>query len=158
MTTMDDEIRVPVSLPLDSDGFLRRECPTCEQEFKWFSHAEGDNDAEPVSQYFCPLCGLAAGLDSWWTPTQLEYGFGSASGALDQAMQDALADALKGIKGMKFEPNSSFSLDIETPDSLIEPDDMIIVEPPCHPNEPLKVPEAFTERMFCLICGAQFAA
>ena len=156
--TMDDEIRVPVSLPLDNDGFLRRECPTCEQEFKWFSHAEGDDDAEPVSQYFCPLCGVAAGLDSWWTPAQLEYGFGSASGALDQAMQDALADAFKGIEGMKFEPNSSFSLDIETPDSIIEPDDMIIVEPPCHPNEPLKVPEISTERVFCLICGARFAA
>lgn len=155
---MDEEIRVPVNLPLDSDGFLRRECPTCEQEFKWFSHAEGDEDAEPVSQYFCPLCGVPAGVDSWWTPAQLEYGFGSASGALDQAMQDALADAFKGIKGMKFEPDSSFSLGIETPDSLIEPDDMIIVEPPCHPHEPLKVAEASTERLFCLVCCAQFAA
>lgn len=147
-----------MSLPLDSDGFLRRECPTCEEEFKWFSHAEGDDDAEPVSQYFCPLCGVPAGLDPWWTPAQLEYGFGSAGGAIDQAMQDAMTDAFKGIKGMKFELNSSFSLDIETPDSLIEPDDMVIVEPPCHPNEPLKVPEASTERVFCLICGAQFAA
>lgn len=155
---MDEEIRVPVSLPLDSDGFLRRECPTCEEEFKWFSHAEGDDDAEPASQYFCPLCGVPAGLDSWWTPAQLEYGFGSAGGAIDQAMKDALTDAFKGIKGMKFEPNASFSLDIETPDPLIEPDDMVIVEPPCHPNEPLKVPEASTERVFCLICGAQFAA
>lgn len=155
---MDEEIRVPVSLPLDSDGFLRRECPTCEQEFQWFSHTEGDDDAELVSQYFCPLCGIAAGVDSWWTPAQLEYGFGSAGGVLDQAVQDALEDAFKDIKGMKFEPNSSFSLDIETPDPLIEPDDMVIVEPPCHPHEPLKVPEISTERLFCLICGAQFAA
>jgi ribosomal protein S27E len=156
--TMNDEIRVPVSLPLDSDGFLRRECPTCEEEFKWFSHAEGDHDAEQASQYFCPICGAAAGLDSWWTPAQLEYGFGSASGAIDEAMNDAIADAFKGIKGLKFKQNSSFSLDIETPDPLIEPDDMVIVEPPCHTNEPLKVPEGSTERVFCLVCGAQFAA
>lgn len=155
---MDEEIRVPVSLPLDSDGFLRRECPTCEQEFKWFSHAEGDDDAEPASQYFCPLCSVASGPDSWWTPAQLEYGFGSVGGAIDQAMNDALADAFKGIKGMKFEQNAPFSLDIETPEPLIEPDDMVIVEPPCHPNEPLKVPEASTEGVSCLICGAQFAA
>lgn len=156
--TMDEEIQVPVSLPLDNDGFLRRECPTCEEEFKWFSHAEGDVDAEPASQYFCPLCGVPAGLDSWWTPAQIEYGFGSAGGAIDQAMKDAVAEAFKGIKGMELKPNPSFSLDIETPDPLIEPDDMTIVEPPCHPNEPVKVPDASTERMFCLICGAQFAA
>lgn len=146
-----------MSLPLDSDGFLRRECPTCEQEFKWFHHAEGGNDAEFVSQYFCPLCGVAAGLESWWTPAQLEYGLGSIGGALDQAVQDALADAFKGIKGMRVERNSSFSLDIPTPDALVEPDDMAIVEPPCHPNEPLKVPEASTECLFCLVCGARFA-
>lgn len=138
---MDDEIRVPLSLPLDSDGFLRRECPTCEEEFKWFSHAEDDHEAEPTFQYFCPICGVAAGLDSWWTPAQLEYGFGSAGGAIDQAMNDAIADAFKGIKGMKFNQNSSFSLDIETPDPLIESDDMVIVEPPCHPNEPLRSPK-----------------
>ncbi|WP_219816266.1 hypothetical protein [Arthrobacter sp. 08Y14] len=155
---MDDEIQIPISMPLDSDGFLRRECPTCEQEFKWFNHAEGDQDAAQVSQYFCPLCGAAAGLDSWWTPAQLEYGFGSASGAIDEAMNAAIADAFKGVKGMKFKQNSSFSLDIEAPDPLIEPDDMLIVEPPCHTNEPLKVPEGFTEGVFCLICGAQFAA
>jgi len=155
---MDDEIRVPISLPLDSDGFLRRECPNCEEEFKWFSHAEGDQDAEEVAQYFCPVCGAAAGLDSWWTPAQLEYGFGSASEAIDQVMSDAIADAFKGIKGIKFQPNSSFSLDIETPDPLTEPDDMVIVEPPCHPHEPLKIPEVVTERVFCLICGEQFAA
>lgn len=155
---MDDEIRVPISLPLDSDGFLRRECPNCEEEFKWFSHAEGDQDAEEVSQYFCPVCGAAAGLDSWWTPAQLEYGFGSASESIDQAMNDAIADAFKGIKGMKFKANSSFSLDIETPDPLVELDDMVIVEPPCHTNEPLKIPQSATEHVFCLICGAEFAA
>lgn len=155
---MDEEIQVSVSLPLDSDGFLRRECPTCEEEFKWFSHAEGDGDAEPASQYFCPLCGVPAGLESWWTPAQLEYGFGSAGGEIDQLMKDAVTDAFKGIKGIKLQSNSSFSLDIETPDPLTEPDDMVIVEPPCHPSEPLKIPEAVTERVFCLICGEQFAA
>lgn len=57
---MDEEIRIPVSLPPpDSDGFLRRECPSCEREFKWFSHNEGDPNAEPATQYFCPLCTLA---------------------------------------------------------------------------------------------------
>ena len=43
-----DEIEIPVTMPLDGDGFLRRECPTCEEEFKWYAHEEGDADAEAV--------------------------------------------------------------------------------------------------------------
>jgi hypothetical protein len=154
---MDEEIRIPVSLPLDSDGFLRRECPNCEREFKWFRHNEGDPNAEPVAQYFCPLCGEPSGLDSWWTPAQLEYGYGSAGGAIDQVVKDAMSDLFKGMKGFTYKPNSSFSLDIETPDSLVEPDDMVMVESPCHPNEPLKVPEDATDRVHCLVCGTAFA-
>lgn len=154
---MNDEIRVPVSLPLDSDGFLRRECPDCEREFKWFSHQAGDPDAEIVDQYFCPLCGVPAGTGSWWTPAQLEYMNGVSGPAIDQHMRDLVERMLKGVKGMKFEPNASFSLGIETPDALAEPDDaMTIAEPPCHPNEPVKVPDG-TAKVHCLICGNPFA-
>lgn len=158
MTTMDDEIRIPVSLPLDSDGFLRRECPTCEREFKWFSHDGGDANAEPATQYFCPLCGEPSGLDSWWTPAQLEYGYGSAGDTIDQVIKDSMADMFKGMKGFTYKPNPSFNLDIETPDPLTEPDDMVMVEPPCHSNEPLKVPEEATRHIFCLVCGTAFSA
>ena len=154
---MNDEIRVPVSLPLDSDGFLRRECPTCEQEFKWFSHQEDDPDAELTEQYFCPLCGVPAGLDSWWTTAQLEYMNGASGPAIDQYIQDSVAQALKGVKGMSFKPNRSFSLGIETPEALAEPDDMLIAEPPCHPNEPVKVPEEQSSKVYCLVCGSAFA-
>lgn len=154
---MNDEIRVPVSLPLDTDGFLRRECPSCEQEFKWFSHPEGDPNAEIVDQYFCPLCGAPAGTDSWWTPAQLEYMHGVGGPAIDQHVQDAVTQMLKGIKGMTVKPNRSFSLGIETPDALAEPDDMMIAESPCHPNEPVKVPEEQASKIYCLVCGSAFA-
>lgn len=154
---MNEEISVSVSLPLDNDGFLRRECPNCEQEFKWFSHAEGDPDAEPVSQYFCPLCGVAADLGSWWTPEQLEYAQRIAGPELDRIVQDTVRDAFKGTKGLSFKPNRNFSFGIETPEPLTEADDMIIVEPPCHPNEPLKVPADAANNVHCLVCGTAFA-
>jgi len=155
---MDDEIRISVSVPLDSDGFLRRECPTCEREFKWYPHDDGDSDAELVTQYFCPLCGAAAGPDEWATPAQVEYMMGAAGPELDRLASDAFTDAFKGIKGMTFKPDPSFSLDIPAPEPLREPDDMVIVVPPCHPNEPLKVPEEATDSIFCLICAEQFSA
>lgn len=152
-----DDFEVPVTIPLDSDGFVRRECPTCEQEFKWYAHDSGDPDVEAADQYFCPLCGIPSGTDTWWTPAQLEFAHGSAGPALDQAVQDAMNDAFRGIKGVSFRSNRDFTLDIPTPEPLIEPDDMVIVEPPCHPHEPIKVPEAVLGRIYCLICGAPFA-
>jgi ribosomal protein S27E len=156
---MDDEIKVPVSLPLDDDGFLRRECPTCEREFKWFSHSEGDPNAEEVSQYFCPLCGAPADTNSWWTPAQLERAQGLAGPEIDRLVQDSVRNMFKGFKGFKgftFTPNSDFSFDNPTP-SLVEPRDMVIAEPPCHPNEPVKVPNNSTDAIHCLICGNQFS-
>lgn len=158
---MNDEIRVPVSLPLDNEGFLRRECPTCEQEFKWYYHGEGSDDAEHVDQYFCPRCGDAAGTDKWWTPAQLEYVHGIAGPAMDQVVNDMLDDAFKPLRNSKFikvKRTGRVSFDTPTPDPLVEPDDMVIVESPCHPNEPVKVPEDAAARVFCLICGREFAA
>ena len=32
---MSDEVQLSMSLPLADDGFMRRECTTCEREFKW---------------------------------------------------------------------------------------------------------------------------
>lgn len=155
---MDDEISVPISLPLDNDGFLRRECPTCEKQFKWYAHPEGDPDAEPVDQYFCPLCGAPSGADAWWTPAQLEYAQGAAAPALEEHVQEMLRDAFNRIKDVTFTPDPHFSLEIATPDPITEQDDMVIVEPPCHPNEPLKVPDsALGGHLHCLVCGSAFS-
>jgi hypothetical protein len=157
---MNDEIKIPVSLPLDGDGFLRRECPTCEQEFKWYVHGEDNSDAEQVDQYFCPRCGQPAGLDMWWTPAQLEYSRGIAAPEIDQAVNDMLDDAFKPLRNRKsisVKRTGRFSFDTPTPDPLIESNDMAIVESPCHPNEPVKVPEEATAQVYCLVCGTEFA-
>ena len=97
-------------------------------------------------------------VQTTWPPTpQLEFSQGIAGPAVDRAVQDLITDAFKGVKGISFEPNRNFSLEIPTPNPLTEPDDMVIVEPPCHPNEPLKVPEEATARLYCLVCGLHFA-
>lgn len=155
---MGEDISIPVQLPLDSDGFLRRECPNCEQEFKWYHHQEDDPDAERVDQCHCPRCGVAAAPDSWWTPDQLAYMQSAAAPEIERAIGDALRDAFRGVKGVKVSPNRNLRLDVDNPGQLTEPDDMVIVEPPCHPNEPLKVPDEATSQVHCLVCGAAFAA
>ena len=157
MSQMDDEIQIPVALPLDDDGFLRRECPVCEHQFKWYVHRDGDPQAEVVDQYFCPLCGEPSGLDTWWTPAQLDYAQGAAGPVLDQYLSDAFSDAFEGLKSLDFTPNRDSTLGIPTADPIAEPNDMVIAEPPCHPNEPVKVPEASAARLHCLVCGSVYA-
>ena len=64
-----------MSIPADAENFLRRECPTCEQQFKW--HLGPINDdaaaAPPPSKHYCPLCGQPALPDQWWTREQIAY-------------------------------------------------------------------------------------
>lgn len=147
-----------MSVPLDSDGYLRRECPTCEQQFKWRPSDDTDPDVEPVDQYFCPLCGVPAGLGSWWTPEQLDHAQAAVMPEAMRAITETLDDAFKSSKHVKFKKSSDTGRDLPTPNVLHEPDDMIIVEPPCHPSEPVKVPEQATGRVHCLICGEPYSA
>jgi hypothetical protein len=54
---MNDMSRL-VSLPLDEDGCLRRECPVCERQFKWWPTPDHKVDAEEmrgeIEAYICP--------------------------------------------------------------------------------------------------------
>lgn len=145
-----------MSVPLDSDGFLRRQCPACEQQFKW--HASGpDDEVEHVDQYFCPLCGRAAEINAWWTQEQLEHAQALVVPDALRAVQDALGQSLNRSRSITFKPSGDLG-DVPVPDPLYEPDDMVIVEPPCHPAEPLKVPDDAPNHYYCLVCGSPFAA
>ncbi len=140
-----------ISLPLllDGSGFLRRECPSCESEFKWFY---GDVEGKPdefldPENYFCPYCGVSADKGSWWTRAQLDYVESVAMEAVAEEIKDGLSGA-----GLKFSANDS----IESSDPPFDPDDMVMVEPPCHPFEPLKVLEDRLGQIHCLLCGQVF--
>ena len=154
-----DDISISVSLDLDADGFLNRECPTCEQTFRWFSHEENDPNTEHVDQYFCPLCGVPAGVDSWWTTEQLDQIRNVTNPELGRHIQDLFHESFKGISGITFTAHDDFDLELPTSGTLGEIDEvaMVIVESPCHPNEPVKVPERMLERLHCLVCGSLFA-
>ena len=155
---MSDEISVPVSIQLDSDGFLRRQCPSCNGEFKWLSSEDAESGDPAVDQYFCPLCGQPAPIDHWHTPAQIEYAERVAAPQVERMLANTMRDALESLKGIEFKANPDFSLEMPPPDPLVEPDDMVIVEPPCHPSEPIKVPEDSLRRIHCLVCGSMFSA
>lgn len=149
---------VPVHLPLDADNFLRRECPHCRQQFKWHNGSTADQPAGEVNPpvFHCPLCGASAGPDRWWTEEQITFIQQFGAGAALREASDELEKMFRSIKDLTYKPGQ---LDEpEPPAALYEPNDMIIVAPPCHSWEPVKVPDEATARVYCLICGEPFAA
>ncbi|MDF9814138.1 hypothetical protein [Streptomyces sp. SPB162] len=150
----------PMTLPLDHDGFLRRECPHCVRQFKWH-HGPANEEAEEQpapTAYYCPLCGQPAGMESWWTQEQLDYAQGVAAPAAVREIEQGLRDAFKGAssKYVKFDVKGGTDAP-DVPAPLTEPDDMGIVTSSCHSYEPVKVPEDTSGPYHCLICGQAFA-
>lgn len=140
-------MEIQVQHYLDDDGFFRRECPTCEREFKWFyGETEGrPEDFLDPENYFCPYCGVPSGKDTWWTQAQLQYAQAAAMGPIARQLKQELG------RSFKISINAQ-----EVPLPVVDPNDMVMVEPPCHKFEPLKVSEEWQEPLHCLICGSQF--
>jgi hypothetical protein len=73
------------------------------------------------------------------------------------AVNDEMKKAFRGLKHLKYTPGKN---NAPAPTPLVEPDDMIIIESPCHPWEPVKVPEERVNSgpLHCLVCGGTYSA
>ena len=148
-----------VSIPLDSDGFLRRECPHCQREFKWFDgQTEGTpDDWQSPDQHFCPYCGEPSDADDFMTQAQSAYVTSYAGQHAAEFVQGELENMLRGFNsGSSFLKMSVEMKEAPLPSPLSEPDDMDAIEPPCHSFEPLKVLDASAGPFFCLVCRSAF--
>lgn len=134
-----------VPVPLDSDGFLRRECPTCGEQFKWHHgpvSAQAESAPAPDS-YYCPLCGQPADPDNFLTTEQVEYAQAEAMPLVLRQLQDEV-------------PGLTVTSSVAGPPALTEPNDMQIIASPCHDYEPVKVPDDHGGPFYCLVCGAAY--
>ena len=154
------DIQLSMSLPLDKDGFLRRECPDCKRQFKWLptpaAESLGPRYVGSGRVYFCPYCYLPAAPSAWWTSEQLEY----AKVLRLQKVWAGVA-SIPGVLRRMNRPDSLIKITataptISSPEPLHEVDDMVRVDVPCHPNEPLKIDADWTEEIACLICGIRY--
>ncbi len=150
---------ISIQLPLDGDGFLRRQCAHCNGVFKWHhgpANAQAEEAPSPAA-YFCPLCGEPAEVDRWYTDEQVAYIESVAMPAVMRQTDALLRDAFSGLSSAHIKVTTSGSLDVPAePDALVEPeDDMAIVVSPCHAYEPVKV--LGTGPLHCLVCGESFA-
>lgn len=155
-TMNDDEVTVGMAVPLDSDGFLRRECPTCEREFKWLAATDEDDASDPPDGgYFCPYCAIQAPPDAWFTQAQLELAENIVARDVVGPMLD---DFSRDLKRMGRQSGGLLDVTVshdgpEEMDPLVEEDDMRRVDFPCHPAEPIKVLDDWDGPVHCLMCG-----
>lgn len=142
---------ISIELYADPSNFLRRECPACLRQFKWHVGQTAGHPADYVEpgQYHCPYCGAPADKDQWFTQEQIEYIRQYQMGPASEIIQAELKRSLG--RGVKFEPNHH-----SAPAPLVDLDDMMIVEPPCHDFEPIKVDEQWLDPLKCLVCGSAF--
>ena len=153
---MSDDVQISVPLPLDVDGFLRRECPTCERELKWRPTPEGEEPIPmPDGGYFCPYCGVQASPDAWLTEAQAAQVQQILQACVVDPMLEKFGDDLqriaRGSRGM-FSVSTRHER-TEEPRPLSEDDDMRRVDFACHPSEPVKVLKDWSGPVRCLICG-----
>ncbi|MEJ7784463.1 MAG: hypothetical protein WKF96_06640 [Solirubrobacteraceae bacterium] len=143
---MGDDMSVSVEIPLDGNGFLRRECPTCEREFKRLvGEDELGADEIPDDGYYCPYCAVKAPDDQWHTLAQVEAMTAVAAEKIFDPMLSKMANEIGG----RFEKGRRDP----APDLIEAVDDMRRVDFACHPAEAVKVAAGWDRRVSCPICG-----
>jgi len=156
-----------LSVPLDDEGFLRRECPTCEREFKWLpTKNNGGEEMKSAAdelttaadlQYICPYCGVAAPASAWHTRAQVAAMTAILEREVLQPELEKLERTFRDLDrsgGELLRVKGSLKRTPSPPaPDLTAVDDMRRVDFACHATEPLKVLETWDEPVRCLVCG-----
>lgn len=171
-----------INLPLDSDGFLRRECPYCIRQFKVEIKAEerqslieqqlqayllqqgvqqqeeegSDSISEDVNDLWCPYCGQRASPSDWWTQEQLAYVNIFAYNIMAQTLNKEFAH-LKRKTSRSSKGLISIKLDFKEmpykePWISPESDDMALYNLPCC-GTALKLKDGWCRTYYCIQCG-----
>ena len=151
-----DEISISLQLPLDEDGFLRRECPHCGRQFKQWQGTPDETQESPEA-YYCPYCYASADADTWYTAQQIEY-------IQQQAMAEVVGPHLYRLQKQieQASHNGLFRIEMDAPllvepEPLVERNDMVQLAFPCHVEEPIKVDEQWDQEVACVLCGTRYS-
>ena len=166
-----------ISIPLDDDMFLRRECPYCKKQFKIklekgelnksiqdlvdnflledSDKHEEDERCEDV-EYYCPYCSEIAASTDWWTEEQLNYSRIFIENYMNKMINETF---IKEMEKMS-RNNSSISFKGEKlimKELWISPEendmDMFILE--CC-DDKIKIDEEYRGEIYCHFCGFKY--
>lgn len=94
-----DGVKSEVSLPLDEDGYLDRECPNEECQFQFKIHGDDWKNICRDEEVFCAICRHPAPAKSWFSAEQVEKINNTAQSVFGTAISRAMradADAWNG--------------------------------------------------------------
>jgi len=169
-----------IPLPLDEEGFLRRECPFCHKEFKILFEKQGlanllqksvdsfiaelkgkkanlSENSKSENEFICPYCGQRAPSNDWWTREQASYIHNIFKNIIAKAVNENLINSFK-------ESFQSFRSDavsikfegkeMEQHEPRISPEinDMKIFDLPCCQRK-IKIEENWHNKVYCFFCG-----
>jgi Zn finger protein HypA/HybF involved in hydrogenase expression len=86
---MSDDLIIPVSIPLDDEGMLGRECLECKRYFKL-----KPGTGLPIDYCHCPYCDYEGKSDTFWTSSQIEY---AQSIAMNQAINQFIKPSINKL-------------------------------------------------------------
>ena len=155
----DGEVTLSMAIPVDSDGFLRRECPTCERESSGFPRPRMMTGTPwtmcATAATSAHTAGCRRRLNAWLTKAQIAHAQRIAEAEVVEPMLAKFADDItRKFRSAGITTRSAPRRHAEVPDPLTEDDDMTRVGFACHPSEPVKIFEDWHEPAHCLICGA----
>lgn len=147
------DANIKVSLSLDADAFLSRECPYCKMRFKISKEDfEGDRLA---AEMFCPYCGQSASRNEFWTTEQAKYFQDVAMYKIVAPELDELESSLKKLTISSGLFEMKITMDREAAKVPIAPeelDDMSQNKQSCC-DIVIKIDETWDNGLYCIICG-----
>ncbi|MGO4732135.1 hypothetical protein [Paenibacillus sp. 2KB_22] len=90
------QVSISFTIQGDSEGFLALECPFCESEFK-VNAGEFQSEDEPISNLFCPYCGLTKDKSDFYTKETVEQVEALATNYLYEQLNKAFGNMAKKI-------------------------------------------------------------
>lgn len=96
-----------ISIPLDQDGFVELECDYCKTRFMLGREVYED---EKYIDFFCPICGLANSINTFFVPEVLEEAQQIATNIALDELNRALNNSCKQIN-----KNGLIKMSVKTP-------------------------------------------
>lgn len=143
-------VQIDMSITLDNDGLLRKECPVCEQQFKVFVEDNIDIDE---GYYYCPVCGIPSSPNSFFTKEQIAHATDLAYSHMVEQINKSLGGLSRKMRGSKSVKFTFKPLKKNDPRTIVESSDFDEVVLDCC-NEHIFIFSPITYKViYCPKCG-----
>jgi transcription elongation factor Elf1 len=142
---------IPLSIPLDDEGFVTLQCPFCDCNFK-ITGTDAMEDS--VYELFCPQCGLVAEPNNFLTDEVIEKAMRLAENYMFELLNGFQKNVEKTFKKNKFvKVKTGPKLKMNSPKVIIESDNMETYSVPCCERK-IKA-SLIDDSLYCPFCGGE---